>query len=279
MESASELKIEPDTCLPSVEPVSRSSVTGAAIILAVIVALAAFEVLPRTVAVWMVWLMAFLAVLAIVTRSVQAIHISLFILLWIGLPFVFSVLHFYPLTLLVPLVVYGIVAAAFPSLRRSLRWLRAGKMTSDVLVLVLATAVVSGSALVGWYLLIKPDISSHLAQMPKLSVWVLPFVAVGFAMLNAAMEEFVFRGIVMQSLDSAVGVGYASIAIQAISFGLFHYVAGFPNGALGLVMVCVFGFMLGILRRRSEGLLAAWMAHVLADVVIFSILATIIVAG
>ncbi len=265
--------------MPSVEPVSRSSVTEAAIILALIVALSAFMVLPRTMAVWMVWATAFLAVLAIATRSVQAIHISLFSLLWIGLPFVFSVLHFYPLTLLVPLVVYGVVAAAFPSLRHSLRWLRAGNLNSDILVLVFATAVVSGLGLVGWYLLLKPDISSHLAQMPKLSVWMLPFVAVGFAMLNAAMEEVVFRGIVMQSLDSAFGVGYASITIQAILFGLFHYVAGFPNGALGLVMVCMFGFLLGILRRRSEGLLAAWMAHVLADIVIFSILATILVVG
>ena len=279
MESVSELKIESDACLPSVEPVSRSSMTGATIIFAVIVALTAFMILPRTVAVWMVWLTAFLAVLAIVTRSVQAIHISLFSLLWIGLPFIFSVLQFYPLTLLVPLVVYGIVTAAFPSLRHSLRWLRAGKLNSDIPVLVLATAIVSGLGLVGWYLVIKPDISSHLAQMPKLSVWALPFVAVGFAMLNAAMEEFVFRGIVMQSLDSAVGAGYTAITIQAISFGLFHYVAGFPNGALGLVMVCVFGFMLGMLRRRSEGMLAAWMAHVLADIVIFTILATILVAG
>ncbi len=279
MESVSELKIKSDACLSSIETVSRSSVTEATIIPAVIVALAAFMVLPRTVAVWMVWLTAFLAILAIVTRSVQAIHISLFSLLWIGLPFIFSVLHFYPLTLLVPLVIYGIVAAAFPSLRHSLRWLRAGRLNSDVLVLVLATATVSGLGLVGWYLLIKPDISSHLAQMPKLSVWALPFVAVGFAMLNAAMEEFVFRGIVMQSLDSAVGVGYAAITIQAVSFGLFHYVAGFPNGVLGLVMVCVFGFLLGMLRRRSEGLLAAWMAHVLADIVIFGILATILVAG
>lgn len=279
MESVSELKIEQDEGSPSVEPVSRSSVNEAAIILAVIVALAAFMVLPRTVAVWIVWVTAFLAVLAIVTRSVQAIHISLFSLLWIGLPFVFSVLHFYPLTLLVPLVVYGITTAAFPSLRHSMRWLRAGKLNSDALVLVLATAVVSGLGLVGWYLLLKPDISPHLAQMPKLSVWALPFVAVGFALLNAAMEEFVFRGIVMQSLDSAVGVGYASITIQAILFGLFHYVAGFPNGGSGLVMACVFGFMLGVLRRRSEGLLAAWMAHVLADIVIFAILAIILVAG
>jgi membrane protease YdiL (CAAX protease family) len=263
--------------LPGDEPVPRSSVTGTAIILAVIVALSAFMVLPRALAVWAVWSVASLAVLAVITRSVQAVHISLFALLWIGLPFIFPVLRTYPLTLFVPLVIYGMVVAVFPSLRHSLLWLQRGKLSSDVMALVLATIIVSGLALVGWYLLLKPDISSHLAQVPKLRVWVLPFVAVGFAMLNAAMEEFAFRGIVMQALDSALGVSSLSVFLQAISFGLFHYVAGFPNGAPGLMMVCLYGFMLGMLRRRSQGILAPWIAHVLADVVIFGILATIVV--
>jgi membrane protease YdiL (CAAX protease family) len=279
MEDVSELKIERDACLPSVEAVPRSSVTGTAIILAVIVMLSAFMVMPRTLAVWAVWSVASLAVLAIITRAVQAIHISLFASLWIGLPFIFPALKIYPLTLFVPLVIYGMVVAVFPSLRNSLLWLRSGKLSSDVRALVLATIIVSSLALVGWYLLLKPDISSHLAQVPRLSIWVLPFVAVGFAMLNAAMEEFAFRGIVMQALDSAIGVGNLSILLQAISFGLLHYVAGFPNGALGLAMVCLYGFMLGMLRRRSRGILAPWLAHVLADVVIFGILATIVVAS
>jgi membrane protease YdiL (CAAX protease family) len=105
----------------------------------------------------------------------------------------------------------------------------------------------------------------------------LPVVAVGFAMLNAAMEEFAFRGIIMQALDSAIGVGSASIIIQAASFGLFHYMAGFPHGSWGLVMATGYGFMLGMLRRRSRGIAACWIAHVLADIVIFGILTTIIV--
>jgi len=216
--------------------------------------------------------------LAIVANSLQAVHVALFSLLWIGLPFIFPALHSYPLTLLVPLVVYGVIVATVPSLRRSLLWLRSGHFSSDILALVLITSVVSGSALVGWYYLIKPDINSHLEQIPRLSVWMLPLVAVGFAMLNAAIEEFAFRGIIMQALDSAIGVGMASIIIQAVSFGLFHYTAGFPNGSWGLMMVIVYGCMLGMLRHRSRGMAACWVAHVLADIVIFGILTIIVVA-
>lgn len=194
------------------------------------------------------------------------------------MPFVFPALRIYPLTLLVPLVIYGLIAAAVPSLRRSVLWLHSGRFDPDVLILVLVTIVLSGAALIGWYYLVKPDINFHLAQMPKLSFWMLPLAAIGFAMLNAAMEEFAFRGIIMQSLDSALGAGNLSVLIQATSFGLFHYAAGFPNGGWGLAMVTIYGFMLGMLRRRSQGLLACWTAHVLADVVIFGILAIIVVA-
>ncbi|HYX72145.1 MAG TPA: CPBP family glutamic-type intramembrane protease, partial [Nitrososphaera sp.] len=66
------------------------------------------------------------------------------------------------------------------------------------------------------------------------------------------------------------------VVIQAGSFAAFHYLAGFPNGVFGLAMVFVYGFMLGVLRRRSRGLLAPWIAHVLADIVIFAILATVL---
>ena len=106
----------------------------------------------------------------------------------------------------------------------------------------------------------------------------LPVAAIGFPMLNAAMEEFAFRGIIMQSLDSALGAGNLSVLTQATLFGLFHYAAGFPNGGWGLVMVTIYGFMLGMLRRRSQGLLACWTAHVLADIVIFGILAVFVIA-
>jgi hypothetical protein len=95
-------------------------------------------------------------------------------------------------------------------------------------------------------------------------------------MANAAMEEVVFRGIIMQALDSALGVSNLTLVIQAGLFGSFHYLAGFPHGFGGFAMVFVYGFMLGVLRRRSQGVLAPWIAHVLADVTIFAILATVL---
>jgi membrane protease YdiL (CAAX protease family) len=41
-----------------------------------------------------------------------------------------------------------------------------------------------------------------------------------------------------------------TVLVQAGSFASFHYPAGFPNGIWGFAMVFVYGFMLGVLRRR-----------------------------
>lgn len=38
-------------------------------------------------------------------------------------------------------------------------------------------------------------------------------------------------------------------------------------------MVLLYGFMLGIVRWRSRGLFAPWLAHLAADISIFTILA------
>jgi len=89
------------------------------------------------------------------------------------------------------------------------------------------------------------------------------------------MEEFVFRGLVMEATDSAFGPGPLSVVIQAWLFGAMHFLEGFPNGWWGLAMTVVYGIMLGAIRRRAQGMLAPWLAHVFADVVIFVILAGI----
>lgn len=114
-------------------------------------------------------------------------------------------------------------------------------------------------------------------MIPKMPGWLLPLACLGFAIVNAAMEEIAFRGIMMQAVDSALGAGNLTIGIQAGSFASFHYLTGFPYGFWGFAMVFVFGFMLGVLRLRSRGMLAPWIAHVLADITIFVILAAVLV--
>jgi membrane protease YdiL (CAAX protease family) len=254
----------------------QSSIVESLIILATIGVLSAFMVLPRTFAFWTVSILLLLTVLAIAFRFIQAIHLLSFSLLWLTLPLILPALGFWPQILLLPIIIYAFVVTAIPNLRRSVLWLRAGHLTSDTIILILTTIVLSSIALVGWYLLFQPNISSHLVMIPKMPMWLLPLAGLGFAMVNAAMEEIVFRGIMIQALDSVLGAGNLTVVIQAGSFASFHYLAGFPNGVWGFSMVFVYGFMLGVLRRCSQGILAPWIAHVLADIAIFAILATVL---
>jgi hypothetical protein len=155
-------------------------------------------------------------------------------------------------------------------------WLRIGRFDKDILLLVIATAATSGIALYIWSHALNPDLSIHLKYIPDMPVWLFPFAGLGFSAFNAAMEEFAFRGVTMQALDSAFGPGILSIVLQAWPFGAMHYREGFPNGAWGLAMTFVYGIMLGALRRRAQGMFAPWIAHVCADMMIFAILTELV---
>jgi uncharacterized protein len=69
--------------------------------------------------------------------------------------------------------------------------------------LVLATSILATVALLGWVIWIKPDIGHHVALMPEMPLWLYPIAGLGFAILNASMEEAVFRGIVMEATYGA----------------------------------------------------------------------------
>jgi uncharacterized protein len=62
------------------------------------------------------------------------------------------------------------------------------------------------------------------------------------------------------------------LIIQAVSFGVAHYRNGFPNGIVGSAMAATFGIMLGIIRRKSKGILAGWLAHTAVDAAIFTMI-------
>jgi membrane protease YdiL (CAAX protease family) len=108
-------------------------------------------------------------------------------------------------------------------------------------------------------------------MLPRWNPMLLIPVGLGFALVNAAIEESVYRGILMQGLDAALGLSNIPVILQAISFGLLH-LNGIPCGWCGIVMATVYGLMLGLLKRRAQGMLAPFVAHVFADVVIFTML-------
>ena len=254
---------------------SRSTSAGAIVILLAITALSIAMVLPVGIGKPAIAVFIILTLVAIASRSVYAIHLSFFFLLWISLLVIFPALKVWPLRILVPLVTYGAIVSMIPTLRRSVTWLYIGQFGRNVSLIVLLTIILSSIALVIWYFAAQPDLRNHLVLIPEVPLWVFPLLALGFALTNAAMEEIIFRGIMMEALDNAIGAGHLSNVIQAFSFGAVHYQSGFPNGLCGFVMVFVYGLMLGMLRRQSRGLLAPWMTHVMADITIFMILTAI----
>ena len=257
----------------SIEQPERSSLLGSLIIF---ISLAAFFVAAVTAgeSIWTAGLF-FLLMLVSLFGSKQALNLSLFFFAMTAMPLVSPLFRDWPFSLLVPLIAYFLIAISAPKLRQTLSWLRPGYFGRDILVLVAATAAISGIALYLWNYALRPDLTRHLAYIPPVPFRFYPFLGLGFAVLNAAMEEAAFRGIVMQATDSAFGPGVLSLLLQAGLFGALHFLQGFPRGVWGVGMAFIYGIMLGHIRRKSRGMLAPWLAHVCADLVIFAILAGI----
>src|SRR5918997_7005586 len=188
MEGVTELKHKKILGWQETKSPPQSSLAECLIILVGIVVLSAFMLSPRAFAFWTISILAALTVLAVGFRFIQAIHLLSFSLLWLTLPLIVPALGFWPQILLLPIIIYALVVTAIPNLRRSILWLRAGHLTSDIIILILATIVLSSTALVVWYLLFQPNISSQLAMVPKMPMWLLPLACFGFALVNAALE-------------------------------------------------------------------------------------------
>jgi len=99
-----------------------------------------------------------------------------------------------------------------------------------------------------------------------------------FGFINALVEEFEYRGVIMYALlpyeEAHDSMAFAQIAqphiagvcvIQGVLFGLDHFTGGFPRGWWGLLMVSAWGLALGVLRCHSGGLFLPYMVHVIAD--------------
>ncbi len=220
-----------------------------------------------------------LLALSMLLGLVQQVHLSLICLLLALKKLVLPGLEAWPFDILLPLLGYSAIVSAVPRLRRSVRWLVAGGFGKDVRIFAAITVIVSSAALVLWYLLLTPDIGIHTANLPRTEIWALCLSGMGFALSNAAMEEAVFRGTVMESLESAFGPGWVSIALQAALFGIAHYEKGFPNGWLGVGMAFAYGLMMGYIRRRSGGMLAVWVVHVFADLTVFGVVVYVVYIG
>jgi membrane protease YdiL (CAAX protease family) len=186
------------------------------------------------------------------------------------------------LPLLIPLLLSSLAVAAVPATRRTLRWLRLGRVDARAWGLVGFTGVLSAAALILWAswtenLGIGAQMIADFAQVPfaVLALLGIPL----FALVNAFTEEAIFRGVMLTALTASSDSAWLAVVVQAAAFASLHYEMGFPNGAIGYGMALGYGLVLGYLRLRTDGLLAPTAAHVIADLTIGFILVALAAGG
>lgn len=199
-------------------------------------------------------------------EKLQVVHAMLLLVL-MCLPALIAPLGQWPMKALFPVAAYALFVACVPSLRKSVLWLKVGRLDRITLLCSLLLVVASTGALVGWYFAAHPDLSAFYGRFPSQGLLLLPLVGLLFAVVNATLEEVVWRGVLFDALTAGLG-GKAALVMQAIGFGAGHY-AGVPGGLAGVVLATGYGFALGLLRRRASGLLACILAHIGADAVIY----------
>ena len=86
------------------------------------------------------------------------------------------------------------------------------------------------------------------AFVPPLPVGLLIAGGLIFSMANAAVEEGAYRGVILHALDRSLGPGFAALLLQALAFGAIH-IRGFPRGWLGVGLACIYGLLMGVIRR------------------------------
>ncbi len=135
----------------------------------------------------------------------------------------------------------------------------------------MSIVVVTAAALVAWQEVFDGRLpQAYLDAARGQPVWLILSAGAGFALINAAVEEALFRGVLQTSLEQLIGpVG--AVLIQAVAFGLLH-VVGIPTGLVGALMAGSWGVLLGVLRHRTQGILASYVAHVAADLTIVAML-------
>jgi membrane protease YdiL (CAAX protease family) len=147
-------------------------------------------------------------------------------------------------------------------------WLSFGKINRFSRFLIILTSILSTAALIAWafwtnHLGLGEQFVRGFGDASKLLIFGVYIPA--FALLNAFAEEMVYRGFIQESLSRVFSNPLVILVFQASAFAAAHFRGGFPNGWTGYGMVFIYGSMLGFLRMRTRGMLAPYIAHVIAD--------------
>jgi membrane protease YdiL (CAAX protease family) len=93
------------------------------------------------------------------------------------------------------------------------------------------------------------------------------------AMANAVVEEITWRGYFVESLVAEGLRFHGANFLQGLAFGATHW-NGFPGGTIGIGLATGFGLAMGLVARRSRGLVIPVSIHFFADIIVIRLLTT-----
>jgi membrane protease YdiL (CAAX protease family) len=176
----------------------------------------------------------------------------------------------WPWYLLAPLLAYAAVVLALAPLRRTAPRLSAGRLGGAPLACAAALTAATSAALVAFHAWARPPVTELAGRLPVAAFGSLVLAGGCFSVVNAALEEVVFRGVLWGALADEWN-SIVALAVTAVSFGFVH-LHGYPPGSVGAVLAGLYGLALGLLRWWTGGLGLALGCHACADATIFGLL-------
>jgi membrane protease YdiL (CAAX protease family) len=256
--------------MSTIEPPERSSAIGTVLVVVLLTLFTLVLHLPAA-RLWLLAAIALLTAVAIWQRQAHAVNCGLLGLLTIIAFTTPAAQTAWPASGLLIVGLYTVVARRTRLLGSSFGWARVGRPTLTELVISMAIGVLSFLGVIVWVRLARPDLAEQAAAVPEVSIAILVLLAVAFAVINSLVEEMLFRGVFMYALEAALGI-WPAVVLQAVSFGLLH-TQGFPRGPYGMLLAGVVGLVLAWLRLRTRGMVAPWLAHAIANGLMYLYLA------
>ncbi len=176
----------------------------------------------------------------------------------------------WPWYLLLPTLAYLGIVLAWPPLRRTAPRLALGRMWGWPLAAAVVLGVTTSVVLIAFQTLAHPEVADLAAKMPVAALGDVLLAGLCFSVLNAVLEELIFRGLLWE-VAAAEWNGGVALAATSVMFGLGH-LHGYPSGPLGAALAGIFGVALGLLRWWAGGLALAIAVHICADATIFALL-------
>lgn len=176
----------------------------------------------------------------------------------------------WPWVWLAPLTAYFLLVVCVRPLRRSFRWLHAGRLSPASIVATIAVMALTVFALILFHSTIRSDPHGYSRAVLSGAFGSVIMRGVVFTIVNATLEELVFRGVLFDALQLQWGIRVTLVG-TALLFGLGH-LRGYPSGILGACLAALFGLAMGVLRLWTGGQALPIAAHMAADATIYSIL-------